>query len=163
MIKNQSIRPEDWLEKIVEQHKVRLFRIAHSMMGQWEDAEDVLQDVLIKLLEKSPSFKSVEHEIAWLIRVTVNLCKDRLRSAWRTTSVPLLDIHSVEDGEQESLLETVLSLPPKYRTAIHFFYYEGYSTREIARMTGQTAGAVQQQLARARAMLKNYLEREACI
>ena len=155
---SQSNRPVDWIEGTVKQHKDKLFRVAVAMMGQPADAEDILQDVFLKLLEKQPSFESADHEIAWLIRVTVNLCKNRLRSSWRTTTVPLLDVYPAENNEQQHLIELVFALPPKYRAAIHLFYYEGYSTREIAQITSQAEAAVRQQLTRARRMLKNHLE-----
>ena len=154
----QSNRPVDWVEEIVKQHKDKLFRIAVAMMGQSADAEDVIQDVFFKLFEKQPFFESAAHETAWLIRVTVNLCKNRLRSSWRTTTVPLFDIYPAENDAQQDIMETIFALPPKYRAVIHLFYYEGYSTKEIAQMIKQTEVAVRQQLTRARRMLKDHLE-----
>lgn len=157
---NQSNRPVDWMEEIVKRNENKLFRAAIAIMGGKADAEDIVQDVFIKLLEKHPHFESPEHEAAWLIRVTVNLCKSRLRSHWWKKTVPLLDSYPARTDEQQDIMQTVLSLPSKYRTVIHLFYYEGYSTKEIAEITKQKTSTVREQLTRARRMLKAFLEGE---
>ena len=157
---NQSNRPVDCIEEIIKRHENKLFRTAIAIMGGKADAEDIVQDVFIKLFEKNPGFESPEHEAAWLIRVTVNLCKSRLRSSWWKKTVPLLESYPAETGRQQSIMQTVLSLPSKYRIVIHLFYYEGYSTKEIADITTQKESAVRQQLTRARRMLKDFLEGE---
>jgi len=90
----------------------------------------------------------------------VNLCKSRLRSHWRKKTVPLLDIYPTQTDEQQNIMQIVLSLPSKYRTVIHLFYFEGYATKEIADMTNQKESAVRKQLSRARLMLKDFLEGE---
>lgn len=84
-----------------------------------------------------PVFESPEHEIAWLIRVTVNLCKSRLRSNWWKKTVPLLESYPAKSAEQGYLMETILSLPAKYRIVIHLFYYDGYLTKEITEIIEQ--------------------------
>jgi RNA polymerase sigma-70 factor (ECF subfamily) len=119
-----------------------------------------VQDVFVKLIEKPPHFESAKHETAWLIRVTVNLCKNVLRSPWWKKTVPLLESYPAETNEQEELMQVVLSLPAKYRTVIHLFYYEGYATREIAEITEEKESTVRQHLTRARHMLKDFLEGE---
>jgi RNA polymerase sigma-70 factor (ECF subfamily) len=159
-VREQSDRPEDWMEETVKRNEDRLFRTAAAIMGGKADAEDIVQDVFVKLFEKRPPFESAEHETAWLIRVTVNLCKSRLRSPWRKATVPLLDDYPAQTDEQRDILQTVLSLPPKYRTALHLFYFEGYSTKEIAKMTNQKEATVRKRLERARRMLRSYLEGE---
>lgn len=121
----QSCRPEDF-EAFVIRHENRLYRTTLAVMGNKPDAEDVVQEVFLRAYEKTPEFESEEHEKAWLIRVTVNLCNSRLRSPWRKHREPLLDSYPAAEPEQLELLEHVLSLPPKYRAVIHLFYYEGY-------------------------------------
>ena len=160
IVNDRSNRPVDQMEEIVKRNEDKLFRTAIAVMGGKADAEDVVQDVFIKLLEKQPDFESPEHETAWLIRVTVNLCKSRLRAHWWKKTVPLLDIYPAKTDEQQSIMETVLSLPSKYRAVIHLFYYEGYSTKEIAEITGQKESTVREQLTRARRMLKKFMEGE---
>ena len=118
-----------------------------------------MQEVFLKVVEgKAPRFQSPEHEAAWLTRVTVNQCRSLLRNPRRKRSEPLLDVYPAQDDEQYELLETVFSLPAKYRIAICLFYYEGYSTREIAEMTKQKEPTVRSILTRARHMLKAVLE-----
>ena len=149
------------MEEFVQRHENKIYRIAIAVMGNKTDAEDIMQDVFLKVLEgKAPQFQSVEHETAWLTRVTVNQCRSRLRSHWWKKSEPLLDIYPAQDKEQQDLLETVISLPSKYRIAIYLFYYEGYSTKEIAEITNQKEPTVRSILTRARHMLKDFLKGE---
>jgi len=130
-------------------------------MGGKADAEDIVQDAFVKLFEKQQDFESPEHEVAWLIRVTVNLCKNRLRSSWWQRTVPLLESHPAKDNNQHGIIQAIMALPSKYRVAIHLFYYEGYTTKEIAEITTQSEAAVRQQLTRARRKLKDFLDEEA--
>ena len=153
----QSHRPEDWAEETVKRNETKMFRAALAIMGSKSYAEDVVQDVFVKLFEKQPVFESFAHETAWLMRVTINLCKSRLRLHWWKKTVPLLETYSAQSSEQHELMETVLSLPAKYRIVIHLFYYEGYSTKEIAEITEQKDATVREQLTRARRMLKKFL------
>ena len=158
---SQSNRPVDRVEELVQRHENRVYRTAIAIMGSKADAEDIMQDVFLKIVEgKSPHFQSDEHEKAWLTRVTVNQCRSRLRSHWWKKTEPLLDIYPAHDNQQRDLMETVLSLPSKYRIAIYLFYYEGYSTKEIAEITEQKESTVRSTLSRARHMLKDYLEGE---
>jgi len=154
---NKSSRPVD---EVVKMHADRLLRTAVAVTGSKTDAEDIVQDVFVKLFEKQLKFESPVHETAWLIRVTVNLAKNCLRSSWRKKTVPLLDIYPTQNDEQCRIIETVLKLPSKYRTVIHLFYYEGYSTKEIAEITEQNESAVRQHLTRARRKLKDFLEED---
>lgn len=157
---SQSNRPVDCFEDIIKRNEDKLFRTAIAITGNASEAEDIVQDSFIKLLERTHSFESPEHETAWLIRVTVNLSKNRLRLHWWKKTVPLLDIYPAQTAEQYNLIETVLTLPPKYRTVIHLYYYEGYSTKEIAEITQQKDSTVREQLTRARRMLKDFLKSE---
>ena len=157
---NQSNRPVDLTEESVKRNEDKLYRAAIAIIGGKAEAEDIVQDVFLKLFEKHPNFESTEHETAWLIRVTVNLCKSRLRSHWWKKTVPLLDSYPAKTNEKQSLMETVLSLPAKYRIVVHLFYYEGYSTKEIAGIMGRKESTVREQLTRARRMLKKFLEGE---
>ena len=157
-MQNQSDRPVDWMETFIKRHENRIYRTAIAIMSNKADAEDIVQEVFIKAMEKAPYFQSLEHETAWLVKVTVNLCRSRLRSPWWRKTEPLYDIYPAQNNEQQSILETVLSLPSKYRIVIHLFYYEGYSTREIAEITDQKEVTVRSLLTRARHMLRNMIE-----
>jgi len=150
----------DWVEEVVNRQEDKLFRTAIVIMKNKEDAEDILHDVFIKLIEKAPQFESIEHETAWLVRVTVNLCKSRLRLHWRKKSAPLLDTYPAKSDEQQDITQAVLALPPNYRVAINLFYYHGYSTREIAEITERKESTIRKDLTRARRLLKDFLEGE---
>ena len=154
----QPGRLADWVEEIMQRHKDRVLRTAIAIMGNMADAEDVFQDAFLQLFVKQPQLSSPEHEAAWLVRVTANLCKSRLRSYRRRPVQPLLETHPAQTGEQHDLAEIIAALPPKYKLAIHLFYYEGYSIQEIAEMTGQKYSTVGNHLSRARVMLKKFLE-----
>ena len=129
-------------EETVKRNLDGLFRVAAAIMGSKAEAEDIVQDAFLKLIDKQPHFESAEHEAAWLFRVTINLCKNRLRSHWWKKTVPLLDTYPAQCDEQLDIVQAVLSLPAKYRTVIHLFYYEGHSTKEIAALTEQNEPAV---------------------
>ena len=155
----KSRRPEDF-EVLVTKHENRLYRTALAITGNVSDAEDVVQEAFLRAYRKAPEFESEEHAKAWLIRVTVNLCNSRLRSPWRNRTEPLLDSYPAAEPEQHDLLEHISQLPPKYRTVIHLFYYEGYSIKDISRLTGQKESTVRSHLTRARQKLKSVLKEE---
>jgi len=159
-VENQSSRPVDWVVEIVKRQENKLFRTAVVIMKNKANAEDILQDVFIKLMEKSPRFESHAHETAWLMKVTVNLCKSRLRSYWWKKIIPLLDTYPAQTDEQQSLTQTILSLPAKYRIIINLYYYQGYSVKEIAEITERKESTVRKDLTRARRMLKDFLKGE---
>ena len=156
-----GVNAVDWIENFVQRHENKVYRTAIAIMMNKADAEDIMQDVFLKVIEgKAPEFESTEHETAWLTRVTVNLCRSRLRLHWRKKSEPLLDIYPAQENEQQDLIETIQSLPPKYRIVIYLFYYEGYSTKEIAEINGHNESTVRSTLTRARHKLKDFLEGE---
>lgn len=155
----KSCRPEDF-EVFVTKHENRLYRTALAITGNVSDAEDVVQEAFLRAYEKAPEFESEEHEKAWLIRVTVNLCNSCLRSPWRKRTEPLLDSYPAMDLKQHELLERILALPPKYRTVIHLFYYEGYSIKDISGLTGQKEATIRSHLTRARQKLKSVLKED---
>ena len=160
-ISEKQIRYDrDSFEILVYTYENKLYRTALTLMGNRADAEDMVQDAFIKLYEKQPEFESTEHEKAWLIRVTINLCKNRLRSSWWKKTESLLDSYPWVDTQQDELINTVMELPTKYRIVILLYYYEGYSSKEIAEIIGKNDAAVRQLLSRARKELKNYLEGE---
>ena len=154
----QSYHSLQWSEDIITRNENKIYKIALAIMGNKTDSEDIVQDVFVKLFEKQPHFESAEHETAWLIRVTVNMCKSELRSFKRKHIVPLLEDYPAHNESQYELVDAITKLAPKYRTVIHLFYYEGYSTHEIAEITNQKDSTVREQLTRARRLLKDVLE-----
>lgn len=145
------------LEETVKTHENALYRAALAILGDSQEAQDAVQDAFLRYLEKAPDFASPEHEKAWLLRVTVNGCKSRLRSPWRRRRSPLLESFPAATAEEVGVLEAVRALPAKDRAAIHLFYYEGYQAAEIAAMTGEAEGTVRSRLSRARAKLRRLL------
>ena len=157
-MENESLHPVDSFEALVCEYENKLFRTALATLGNVEEAEDILQDTFIKLYERKEPFENKEHEKAWLLRVTINLCKNKLRSSWWRKRAPLLDIYPAETKEDYELLDDVMSLPTKYRTVIHLYYYEGYQTKEIAALLDQKESTIRSLLLRARQKLKVVLE-----
>jgi RNA polymerase sigma-70 factor (ECF subfamily) len=147
-------------EALVDRYEHTLFRAALAILGDAAEAEDAVQDAFLRLLEKRPVFRDQRHERAWLLKVTANGCKSRLRARKRHPMEELLDTYPARDEDSRELLEAVLSLPPSQRAAVHLHYYEGYTTDEIAHILGQRPGTVRSQLSRARAALRQQLEVE---
>ncbi len=134
-----------------------LMYLAYSYTKNMDDAQDIVQDSFLKFMTKAPVFESDEHEKAWLIRVTINLCKNVLTSTYRKTYSELDESISITDEYSTGLAEIVNSLPEKYRTVIHLFYYEGYSQKEIAKILDITETSVSTRLMRGRNLLKNMI------
>lgn len=148
------------LETLIKTHENTLYRAALAILGDAHEAEDAVQDAFLRCLEKGPEFESPAHEKAWLLRVTVNGCKSRLRSPWLRRAAPLLDTYPAAAPEEQNLMETIMTLPARDRAVLHLYYYEGYQTAEIAEMTGWREGTVRSRLTRARAKLGDLLKGE---
>ena len=146
------------LEHIVEQYADLLLRITFVQLKQMQDAEDITQEVFIRLIEKKPVFETQEHMKAWLIRVAINLCKDHWKSAWYKKTIPLEDELAVFPAEISDTLQIIMQLPSASRQVVLLHDYVGYSLVEIASMTGQTASAVTTRLHRARKKLRLMLD-----
>ncbi len=148
-------------ERLVNAYSDLILRLSYTYLKSTQDGEDIVQTVLLKLLTGDRAFDSPEHEKAWVIRAAVNACKDELR-AYRRRAAPLEDAEQAPAPEppRSDVLDAVMDLPEKYRTAIYLFYYEGYSIDEIAALTGRSGAAVSAHLSRGRKKLKTMLEGE---
>lgn len=123
------------------------------------DAEDAFQEVFIKFFEKSPQFYDENHEKAWLIRCVTNHCKNKLRSYWSRKRVDIEEIViPIKDKEEQQIIRYVMDLPLKYRNVIYLYYYEGYSTKEIAEILKSKDGTIRTRLDRGRDLLKTHLQ-----
>lgn len=147
-------------DEIADKYIDTIYRLALSRTKSQQYAEDITQDVFVKLLSLHKEFESEEHLKAWLLRVTINLTKDLFSSSWLKKTDELSEDVSYRDEEKSDLYYAVMKLPQKYRTVIHLHYYEGYSVDEIAKITGATSGTVKSQLHRGRQMLKELMEEE---
>lgn len=145
------------LEELVTKHEHTLYRAALAILGDPQEAEDAVQDAYLRYLEKRPELRDEGHERAWLLKVTANRCKSALRRRKRHPAVELLDVYPAPDGESREVAEAVLSLPANQRSAVHLFYYEGYTSEEIGAILGQRPGTVRSHLSRAREALRRYL------
>ena len=150
-------------EKALYQHANRVYRLALLQMKNKSDAEDVFQEVFLRLVQHQDKISDEEHLKAWLIRVTLNCCKKQFDSAWRRKTVSMEEQKEAgyeEEYEENVIYKEVQNLPEKYRTVIHLFYFEEYSVKEIGEITGQKESAVKTQLSRARGILKEKLKGE---
>ena len=149
-------------ERLVETYSDLILRLSYTYLKSTEDAQDICQSVFLKLLQPPRSFGSPEHERAWIIRATVNLCKDHLKSRWRRSTVGLEAAGEVPApaAEEGSLLSAVELLPPKYRAVIYLYYYEGYNAREIGDLLGEKPATISTRLDRGRRRLRDLLEQE---
>ena len=127
------IRGKDAFSYAFKQFTDTVYRVALHNTVNSSDAEDVVQEVFIKLLESNKAFSDGEHLKAWLIRVTVNLCRDKLRKSNRETLVE--NAFAFKTGEEKpDVIEAVKSLPENYRNTIYLHYYEGYTAKEIGKI-----------------------------
>lgn len=148
-------------QNAVGQYQDMVYRIALHQFGVSQDAEDAVQEVFLRLYTAEKPFESGEHLRRWLIRVTINVCKDALKSPWRRRRVPLDAIPDqpvFDKPEERELYQAVMALPEKYRTVLDLFYYEELSTKEIAALLGLRQSAVTTRLSRARELLKKQLK-----
>lgn len=152
---------EENLIRIMEQYGNSVYRMSYLMLQNEQDAQDILQETLIRYLKKAPVFQSEGHEKAWLLRVANNLCRDMLRFQKRNHYVNLDDICGLGAEPRESqLLAQVFQLPEKYRKVIYLFYYEGYSAGETATILKISESAVKKRLERGRNRLREIIEED---
>ena len=137
-----------------------IYRLAYARTGSRADAEDIMQEVFVRLLRAGPDFADRAHARAWLLLVAANCANDWFRAPWRRREGPLTDSLPAPEHEDGGVVEAVLALPAKYRTAVHLYYYEELSVAEIAKITGKSESAVKSRLFRARAMLREALKED---
>lgn len=141
----------------------RIFSAAFSICRNRSDADDVVQDTLIRYYSLNKDYESEAHLKAWLLRVAINRAKDITSSFWRRNTVEwedCMDELAFASPEDSRLYEAVMRLPEKYRTVVHLFYYEDYAVEEIAGILRSPKGTIKSRLNRARTLLKNMLQGE---
>jgi RNA polymerase sigma-70 factor (ECF subfamily) len=156
------------IESIMQQYSDMVYRLAYARTRNKADAEDLFQEVFLKCHKANQQFCSEEHCKAWLIRVTVNLSKNLLASAWQKRIVlkedpswnSEKDSASPPENDKGEVFYAVMKLPEKYRIVIHLYYYEDYSVSEIANILNRKDSTVKTQLFRARELLKQNLKGE---
>ncbi|HCW53541.1 MAG TPA: RNA polymerase subunit sigma-24 [Clostridium sp.] len=153
-----SLRTHEIIEKDLDCYGDMILRLAYSYMKNIHDAEDIVQDVFVQLMKNIDKFESDEHKKSWLITVTRNLCKNKLKSSWFKKRDELVEMPYYDKYKNNDVLDTVMKLPLKYREVIHLFYYEDYSTAQIADIIGKKESTVRSLLHRGRKILKDILK-----
>lgn len=168
-----KLRTDDFIEHAMRAWGDTVYRLALNQTQSPHDADDICQEVFLRLLNDATVFKDDDHLKAWLLRVTVNCSRDLHRSAWKRRAELADSLEEERFGQESSESEptrawresdlgcAVGKLPDKTRLIVHLFYYEGYSTAEIAQLVRCLPATVRTRLRRARAQLKGLLEKEA--
>lgn len=151
---------EEMLKKYIALYHGAVFRLAYSYLKNRADAEDVSEEVFIRLYQYDGYFAADENCRAWLMKVTVNLSKNMLKSCWFSRRTELDESIPAEAQKDYELSGQLKKLPPRYRLIIHLYYYEGYKAKEISEITGTPVSTVTTQLSRARERLKAIIEEE---
>ena len=147
------------LDELLEVYGDTVYRIALQNMGNVYDAQDVSQDVFLRIMKKRPQFTSKEHEKAWILRVTINVCKDCWKYQKLRTTVELQEnLAGINVKADFGLLYEVMKLPVKYRNVLYLFYYEELSVSMIAEILQKKEASILTWLHRARKQLKKRLE-----
>lgn len=150
------------VDEAVKTYADMVYRLAVLNMKNVPDAEDVFQEVFLKLLRYKKTIISEEHLKAWLIRVTLNQCKSKAMLKWNKKVVPLDEVAEIATAEEkEDYLEVynaVQNLPQKYREVIFLYYYDGYKIHEIAEILQRSEATIKTQLSRGRGLLNKTLK-----
>lgn len=154
-------------EQVVQQRESRVLRTAYRILGNWADAEDVTQEVFLRLHRHGLSFPNDSAFGSWLYRVTVNLCLDRARAAKPSGEMPELrsidpsvETTVIRDQQKRKLMIALATMPPRERAAIVLREIEGLSTGEVAAVMGSAEATVRSQVAKGMARLREILSRE---
>ena len=154
------MRSEEEVIRAIETYSDTVQRLCLIHLKNQADTEDIFQTVFLKYALCSTVFENAQHEKAWIIRVTLNACKDLLKSFFRSRTVPLdalLEQAAPEAEDHAEVLQAVLTLPEKYRQVIYLHYYEGYTAPEIGKLLNKNVNSVYTLLHRAKKQLKEIL------
>lgn len=160
---SKPLRSDAFLRRAMDAWSDTVLRVALAQTGSPSDADDVFQDVFMRLLENDTAFENDEHLKAWLLRVTINRCRDLTRSVWNRRTEGFERQHvdvAAPDAFRADIWEVVGALPPDLRAVVHLFYVEGYATEEIAAIVECQPSTVRTRLHRARQQLRTTLQNE---
>ena len=146
------------IDKLIEEYSNMILQIAYQNLFNKSDAEDITQEVFIKLINNIDKLKNNEHIKAWLIRVTINLCKDYNKSFWNRNTTAIDEELKYFDEEKQEVFKELSKLNPDYRNIIYLYYYQGYKITEISEILSMNQNTVSSYLTRARKELKIILE-----
>lgn len=154
------MRSEQEVNRAIERYSDTVQRLCLVYLKNHADTEDVFQNVFFKYYLSSVVFKSDEHEKAWIIRVTVNACKDWLKNFFRSRTVPLDEVAELASDvpqENKEVLEAVLSLPEKYRDVVYLHYYENYTAPQISQILHKNVNTIYTLLTRSKELLREKM------
>lgn len=161
---------EQTINRLIDRYGTEILRICFLYVKDEQLAEDCFQEVFLKVFQHYNSFRHESSEKTWLIRITINTCKDFLRNYWfRNVNVmepeTFIQVADEQDDyldrlSKQEIFQAILELDPKYKDVIILYYYEGYQIKEIAAILNTTTGTVSSLLSRARQALRKRLEDE---
>ena len=146
------------IDELIEEYSNMILQIAYQNLFNKSEAEDITQEVFIKLIKNLKNLKSKEHIKAWIIRVTINLSKDYNKSFWNKNTTAIDEELKYFDEENRSVFKELSKLNTEYRNIIYLYYYQGYKITEISEILSMNQNTVSSYLTRARKELKNILE-----
>ena len=158
--KDATMRSEQEVNRAIERYADTVRRLCMIHLKNYADTEDIFQTVFLKYVLSSVSFENEEHEKAWLIRVTINACRDLLKSFFRSRTVPLdelIEQPAELPPDHREVLEAVLSLPQQYRDVVYLYYFEEYTAPQISRILGRNVNTVYTLLTRSKKALREKL------
>ena len=159
-LKGPPTRSKVDIRRAYEAHAKTVYKVCYGFFGRTADAEDATQETFIRLMKYDGAFDSDEHLKAWLIRVASNVCKDVLKSAeMARRGAALEDVPepAAPVEEYDATRDVVMSLEPKYKDVVYLYYYEGYTSAEIAKILGKPPSTVRNLLSEARGILREKL------
>lgn len=165
IIGGNIMRSEQEVNRAIEQYSDMIRRLCMIHLKNYADTEDIFQTVFLKYVLSSVSFESKEHEKAWFIRVTINACKDLLKSFIRSRTISLderIEQPSEMSVDDRDVLEAVLSLPQKYKDVVYLHYYEDYTAPQISRILGKNVNTIYTLITRSKRLLREKLGGDGC-
>ena len=149
-----------YISNAVDKYSDMVYRTAYHALCDTHCAEDITREVFLKRCRTLPQFESEEHEKAWILRVTINMCKNYNKRAYSHPNIELSENIPVNDeyNADGTVMSAVKALPQKYRTAVYLYYFEGYPIKDIARIMESNQNTVSSLLMRARKKLGEMLE-----
>ncbi len=145
------------LEYFLNKYADMVLRLSYSYLKNTADAQDASQIVFTKLFTKPKSFQDTNHEKAYILRITANVCKDMLKHSFRTRTCTIEHLSEIVAPENSTILWAVNELDTKYRIVIYLHYYEGYKAKEISKILKVPTSTIHTRLVRGRTILKNLL------
>ena len=160
MMQKQN-KTEEEIKDLVEKYSSMIFRISYCILCNVYDAEDAVQETLLKYITKAPEFNDEEHRKAWLIRVAANVSKNMLMFRVKREAINIDDIENIGIAQNDyETFELIMSLPAKYKIVMTLYYVEGYKSKEIGEILGISEDAVRKRLQKGRELLKKEYEKE---